>query len=116
MPYLSLAQSEIIKRRLFRAREHLQCVAPAPAEPASLQRIAHSTYEFTRALKLPAVKHIEGQSAVVYREDAITNLTTAIDYNITLLPLDEPGVGDEAVTAADELLRAVQAIPIPVLP
>ncbi len=116
MPYLSLAQSEIIKRRLFVAREHLQCVAPAPAEPASLQLIANATYEFTRALKLPAVKHIEGQSAVVYREDAIVNLTTAIDYNLTIVPFNELGVGDEAITAAAELLRAVQAIPRPVLP
>lgn len=116
MPKLNLAVSEVIKRRLFRTREHMQCLGSAlPKETAA--QVAAATYEFCRAMKLPAVKH-ERLGAIempAFRADALRNLTTVIDYNLTEIDLDAEAA-EEAELAAQELLGAVQAIPLPAHP
>lgn len=114
MPHISLASSEVIKRRLFRAREHLQCLNVQSSNMTTVFLIAQASYEFCRGFNLPAVKHIEGVLATLYHADAIQNLTTAIDYDLTLFALDRDP--EEAVVAAQEIMQACHQIPLPASP
>jgi hypothetical protein len=119
MPKLSLASSEVIKRRFFRSREHLQCLdihdKHLPKEV--IAGIATATYEVCRGMKLPAVKHerLGAVEMLAFRADALHNLTTLIDYDLTEIDLDAEAA-EEAALAAMELMSAVIAIPLPAHP
>lgn len=116
MPTISPALSEIIKRHLFRAREHLQCFdAPSDDIGEVFQHVAQATYEFNRGMKLPAVKHLEGQPGSVYRDDAVRNFSIVIDVDLTQLEMP-PGQVEQAVTAAREICSCTQAVPLPERP
>jgi len=115
MPRVSQAQSEIIKRRIFRAREHIECLGDPP-DPEHIERLgalAEATYQFTRGFRLPSVKHLTTLKASEHRADALTNLTTVIDHDLTRLEIDS-GAAEEAIIAAEEMLRAAHGIPLPV--
>lgn len=110
MPPISLATSEIIKRRLFRAREHLQSLG-GTGNVLALTQIVWSSYEFCRGLKLPAVRAEAYTSVTRATGDAIQNLTAAIDYDLPRLPIDrDPG---EVALAAQAILQACHEIPLP---
>ncbi len=113
MPHISLATSEVIKRRLFRAREHLQSLGVIQTA-MPIFAIAQASYELCSGLKLPAVKHIDGLLAPLYLADAITNLTTAIDFELTALALDRDP--EEVLAAASEILHTCQEIELPAAP
>lgn len=111
MPRISLALSEIIQRRLFRAREHLQGLDPSVSRE-SVKIIADASYEITRGLRLPAVRHDLGEHRTnVFLDDAVINLTTVLDYELIQIEL-EVGTAEEVVTAAQELMTAVQQLPL----
>lgn len=114
MPRITQATSEIIKRRLFRAREHLQCLDVLSSDLTALFGIAQASYEFCRAFNLPAVKHIEGAPDSRYLADAIQNFTTIIEYDITLFVLDREF--EEAVVTAQTIMQACHQIPLPEAP
>lgn len=111
---IPLPTSEIIKRRLFRAREHLQSLA-GTSPVHVLSEVVHTTYEFNRALKLPAVRHETYSSVTRATGDAIQNLTTVIDFDLTQLEIDSDRL-DESVIAAQHLMQAIQSIPLPSAP
>lgn len=113
MPLISLALSEIIKRRLFRAREHLECCRSEVKAP-HIEWVTAATYEINRELKLPAVRRESGAATSLFVEDAITNLTTVIDFDLTQIVIT--GNPDEVVIAAQELMTAIQTIPLPKAP
>ena len=114
MPHISLATSEVIKRRLFRAREHLQCLNVLTSDMTTLFAIAQASYELCRGFNLPAVKHIDGLPVSLYHEDAIQNFTTVINYDITLLVIDRDP--EESVAAVSEILHTCQEIQLPAAP
>lgn len=111
---IPLPTSEIIKRRLFRAREHLQSLG-GTSSALVLTQVVHTTYEFNRALKLPAITAEAYSSVTRATGDAIQNLTTVIDFDLPQLEID-PALLDEAVIAAQHVLQAVQTIPLPSAP
>ena len=108
---ISLSSSEVIKHQLFRAREHLQCLS-RDADKLAFQQVAWSSYEFSRALNLPSVKHDEGiegggHPASAYLDDAISNLTTVIEYPIDQVDIDcDPEMAD---AAAKEILKCANS-------
>lgn len=114
MPAISPALSEIIKRRLFRAREHLLSVMLITLTEQTLFPLAQASYEICSGLKLPAVKHIPGLAAALYLGDALANLTTVIDFDLGLLTLDRDP--DEVVIAAQAIMQACHQIPLPEKP
>lgn len=117
MPPISASLSEIIKRRLFRAREHLLCLGPlSGAEAHLVENFATATYEYNQGLRLPSVKHLEGADAQTYREDAIRNLSTVIDIDLSQVEIPHSETVEQAVAAAGEMLRAIQTIPLPAQP
>jgi|HubBroStandDraft_2_1064218.scaffolds.fasta_scaffold101292_3 hypothetical protein len=63
-------------------------------------------------MKLPAVKHLEGQSAVAYRDDAVRNFSTVIDFDLTKIEM-EPDQVEQALEAAREIFGGAQMIPLP---
>jgi hypothetical protein len=113
MPF-SLAVTEIIKRRLFRAREHLESCTLETVAP-HLESILEMTYEYNRALGLPAVRHTEGAKPEEHLEDALMNLTTVIDFDLTQVTL-YTATEDAAVNAAQEMMAGIQTIPLPETP
>lgn len=118
MPMISLELSEIIKRRLFRAREHLQCLGGsilADLDRDKIALFAAATYLFNQELKLPAVKHMD-QPLLLHYDDALMNLTTVIDFDLTQLQIQNGDAAEQAVIAAQEMLRSIQTIPLPARP
>ncbi len=117
MPHISFALSDIIKRRAFRAREHLECCSP-DALGARIQGIAQSSYEIARGLELPSVRREYFEPAHLYAraalEDALSNLTTVIDCDLTQIELRRDP--DEVVVAVQALMTAVHTIPLPSVP
>ena len=109
---IPLPTSEIIKRRLFRAREHLQSLG-GTGNALVLTQIVHSSYEFARALKLSAVRSGTYTSVTRATGDAIQNLTTILDFDLTTVDLDAL---DDAIVAAQAIMQAVQTIPLPSAP
>lgn len=112
---IPLPTSEIIKRRLFRAREHLQSLG-GTGNVLILAEVVHSTYDFNRAMKLPAVTSDTYSSITRATGDAIQNLTTVIDYDLTQVDLDALFDLDDAIVAAQAIMQAVQTIPLPSVP
>ena len=114
MPRISLALSEIIKRRLFRAREHLECCDEVTLEP-HIENLSIATYEIARAFGLPAVRSSAPDTqAAAHIADAHRNLTTVIDIDLTTIDnVEDPEL---VVQASQELMAALQIIPLPSLP
>ncbi|HMG13783.1 MAG TPA: hypothetical protein VK571_11415, partial [Gemmatimonadaceae bacterium] len=65
MPRISLALSEVIKRRLFRCREHIQCCNTQALE-GSVHNLSLATYEIARGLNLPGVRREAGEKTSLY--------------------------------------------------
>jgi hypothetical protein len=114
MPKISPALSDIIKRSFFRAREHLECLAPDQFEPHA-RMLALLTYEVARTLGVPAVRSTADDTPVEYHiADTLRNLTSVIDFDLTALELT--GDPEEVALCARELLNGVQTIPLPSAP
>jgi hypothetical protein len=108
MPRMTLAQSEIVKRRLVRTREHIARLDSSTF--AAIGCFSFVTYEIASGLGLPAVRHLESATAGQHQEDALTNLSTIIEFDLTLLDLSRDP--EECVLAAQELMTAVQQVSI----
>jgi hypothetical protein len=114
MPRISLALSEIIKRSLFRIREHLGCLTPTEIDNHA-EMIAMLSFEVAHELGLPAVRSTAPNTPVEYHvADALRNLTTMIDSD--LHDLNFSGDPEEIVKACRELLADVHKIPLPAAP
>jgi hypothetical protein len=111
---IPLPSSEIIKRRLFRARERLQCLG-GTGNVTVLTQIVRSSYEFNRALKLNAITAGSYSSIARATGDIIQNLTIVIDYDLTQVEV-EPDQLEEAIKVAQAIMQAVQTIPLPSVP
>jgi hypothetical protein len=113
MPRISPALSEIIKNSLFRAREHLECLDPMAAD-LHAELLSTITYEIARSLGIAAVYSNSASPVIEHLSDAIQNLTSIIDFDITGLEFE--GDPEEVVRASRELMGAVHTIPLPAQP
>jgi hypothetical protein len=113
MTTLTPQQAETIKAHFFRCREHLDCAARTAVlvgHKTAMQQIARSTYEICRGFRLSAIKHPADTGLILYYDDAVHNLTTLIDFDLSPLKIDSP---EDALMAAVELESFVKLIPLP---
>lgn len=112
MPEISPASSQVIKNRFQRARVHLGRVS-YKCPVIDLRLIANATYDFNRALGLSAVKHGDDASPGSLLGDAIANLDTVLEMDLTLVHVTSPPINpDDVITATAQILRGVLALPV----